>query len=1132
MGSKVKKLSEPFVQPTSWLLRLFQSDFFDSRMALQYLHKHPDSVGMQHYICKDLKKYSSEQVDTILPQLLHYVLHNPDAIAVEELILFRCKNSPHTALLVMWFLQAYVSDYQNTPNSLAFRVAQRVSHKVQRVVFSDTPQTIEGPKKQGERSKWLPGPKIKENIPPAIVGVGTVLAGAASSIVGSVAWDMIVMQGRKQRSPQLPFDPEEEEVSIEEEAKKVEGKSNGGGMKESRSTGSITTRDLIARVPSGSPSVEDLSRGSAFSLNRYAAKATSVSQTLFPFYNGDRSSSESIGSQSIRASSLSLDSELASEVSVEDCKRIAKSHYFHAEIQFIRALVEIGDRLRSVPRESRQSNLIAALVLLNHNLPAEICLPLWCNAAENHKHHRILRIAPDEAVILNSADRVPYLICIEVEEDPEEGSVPLPKYANSKNGIAGKNWTENTPVKAEVPVESVKENQTVSFTDNADADSAELNVTKVNGEEAEPSTACGVGSNDSSTEDLKSDSPSHVATPPCASLASSPPAMFESNPELTKSGTASEIQAYPGRTTPLFSGTDSGAQSPNAVRSRRNTVNASVTAQIDEFSERMRTAAVMLAQLYQQQQKELMALSAFPPGSVAISSSGTVSPGATALLGSRISMGGDLDVRRSTSPPPGSPDASGSNLSGFNGPSSPVNRGERRKYQKLKAEFEEIRNRLLREIVSLEEKRLKLVTTAQTQDRKSIGGISAAAAAAAGAVSVTEPNGTANKEDPSAAVFKESWETKQSRIRESSPFGLIPTWRLHSVIVKSGADLRQEQLALQLIGEMNRIWKEAGVPVWVHHFKILVTSEQAGLVETIRNTISIHSIKKMGQTKAMTDAGQSFTLYHHFLREFGHPSGAEFMAAQDNFMRSLAAYSILSYVLQIKDRHDGNILVDSSGHLVHIDFGFMLSNSPGSMGFELAPFKLTQEYVDILGGTDSVKFREFRELLKEAFLALRKKVDTIVTMLEMMEKDSTLPCFTGASSKPSTVYIPPNASSILGSGTSSNQSNLDTLAIANSYSAAVMAGGATGALAQHWIVASTASATSTSSGSTASQILASASAGSGAKHPVSAALRERFQLSLTDQQVNDLVDRLVYSSSNNMFTKLYDSFQYYANGIL
>jgi phosphatidylinositol 4-kinase len=115
----------------------------------------------------------------------------------------------------------------------------------------------------------------------------------------------------------------------------------------------------------------------------------------------------------------------------------------------------------------------------------------------------------------------------------------------------------------------------------------------------------------------------------------------------------------------------------------------------------------------------------------------------------------------------------------------------------------------------------------------------------------------------------------------------------------------------------------------------------------------------------------------------------------DCFVRSLAAYSIISYVLQLKDRHNGNILIDSDGHVIHIDFGFMLSNSPGNMGFEAAPFKLTMEYVELLGGVDGGYFAKFKELMKDAFQALRREAERIVTLVELMGKESRMPCFNG-----------------------------------------------------------------------------------------------------------------------------------------
>jgi len=111
----------------------------------------------------------------------------------------------------------------------------------------------------------------------------------------------------------------------------------------------------------------------------------------------------------------------------------------------------------------------------------------------------------------------------------------------------------------------------------------------------------------------------------------------------------------------------------------------------------------------------------------------------------------------------------------------------------------------------------------------------------------------------------------------------------------------------------------------------------------------------------------------------------------------LAAYSILCYVFQIKDRHNGNILIDADGHVIHIDFGFIFTNSPGNnFNFERAPFKLTDEFVALLDGPRSSTFRYFRSLCVKAYLALHKELEKVVLLVEMMLAGNThLPCFAG-----------------------------------------------------------------------------------------------------------------------------------------
>ena len=83
--------------------------------------------------------------------------------------------------------------------------------------------------------------------------------------------------------------------------------------------------------------------------------------------------------------------------------------------------------------------------------------------------------------------------------------------------------------------------------------------------------------------------------------------------------------------------------------------------------------------------------------------------------------------------------------------------------------------------------------------------------------------------------------------------------------------------------------------------------------------------------------------------------------------------------------------------MIHIDFGFMLTDAPGQgLKFEAVPFKLTADFVRILGGPEGEGFRRFRNSMVTGFMALNKHSAKIILLVQMVAAaQSDLSCFKG-----------------------------------------------------------------------------------------------------------------------------------------
>ncbi|RLN94396.1 hypothetical protein BBJ28_00013147 [Nothophytophthora sp. Chile5] len=197
---------------------------------------------------------------------------------------------------------------------------------------------------------------------------------------------------------------------------------------------------------------------------------------------------------------------------------------------------------------------------------------------------------------------------------------------------------------------------------------------------------------------------------------------------------------------------------------------------------------------------------------------------------------------------------------------------------------------------------------------------------------------------------------------------------MYKFMVKNGDDLRQDQLIMQMFILMDRLLKKVNLDLKLTPYRILATGANDGLMEFVQDSYPVSYVVSQFESPQIVG----------FLRKHNPDPSAEFGVAPEalnTYVKSVAGYCVLTYLLGIGDRHLDNLMMKTEGHLFHIDFGFVFGADPKPYP---PPFKLTKEMVEGMGGPTSEHYQKFTTYCCQAYNWLRKSADLILNLLSLM----------------------------------------------------------------------------------------------------------------------------------------------------